>query len=54
MTCKECKHTMSIDIYPKSEFKIDLEKDKKNWVLAVFECRNVELIEWKYENGISA
>jgi hypothetical protein len=23
-------------------------------VLAVFECRNVELVEWKYEEGISA
>ena len=50
MKCKECSFDMAINIYPKSEFKLNVENDGKNkGVFATFECRNVNLIKWIYE-----
>lgn len=46
MACNECKRDGYITIHKDSSKKLDLSEDRAIGVIATFDCRNIELIEW--------
>lgn len=46
MKCKECSKDCSINVYEKSPKRIDCSEGKGQGILATFDCRGCELINW--------